>query len=208
MRKLTLSEYNSIPKDYRGIWTVERWDLPNWAEIREKHMGKRTMMVYDKGTCLLVEGLGFEIVDDSAWKKADEVKKEIGSHFLKFYCEQGREPHYADCTIRWCDTLETEEVRIALAMDSDNEKDDEISVVIGSESPVRVMNNSSLVFKPVKRGDKTVGVIGVLGPLRMDYARVLETIERLCGMIGEMIDPGVSETPPALPGKQKDGESE
>lgn len=89
-----------------------------------------------------------------------------------------------------------------------NEKDDEISVVIGSESPVRVMNNSSLVFKPVKRGDKTVGVIGVLGPLRMDYARVLETIERLCGMIGEMIDPDVSETPPALPGKQKDGESE
>lgn len=60
MRKITLSEYNSIPKDYRGIWTVERWDLPNWAEIREKHMGKRTMMVYDKGTCLLVEGLGFE----------------------------------------------------------------------------------------------------------------------------------------------------
>ena len=89
-----------------------------------------------------------------------------------------------------------------------NEKDDEISVVIGSESPVRVMNNSSLVFTPVKRGDKTVGVIGVLGPLRMDYARVLETIERLCGMIGEMIDPGVSETPPAHPGKQKDGESE
>ena len=69
MRKITLSEYNSIPKDYRGIWTVERWDLPNWAEIREKHMGKRTMMVYDKGTCLLVEGLGFEIVDDSIWKK-------------------------------------------------------------------------------------------------------------------------------------------
>ena len=66
--------------------------MPNWAEIREKHMGKRTMMVYDKGTCLLVEGLGFEIVDDSTWKKADEVKKEIGSHFLKFYCEQGREP--------------------------------------------------------------------------------------------------------------------
>ena len=80
MRKITLSEYNSIPKDYRGIWTVERWDLPNWAEIREKHMGKRTMMVYDKGTCLLVEGLGFEIVDDSIWKKADEVK-------IFFYCD-------------------------------------------------------------------------------------------------------------------------
>ena len=84
------------------------------------------MMVYDKGTCLLVEGLGFEIVDDSTWKKPEEVKKEIGSHYLKFYSEQECEPHYADCIIRWCDTLETEVVRIALVMDSDNEKDDEI----------------------------------------------------------------------------------
>lgn len=126
MKKITLSEYNSIPKDYCGIWAVERWDLPNWAEIRKRHMGKRTMMVYDKGTCLLVEGLSFEIVDDSTWKKPNEIKKEIGEHWLKFYSKQVIEPHYADCIIRWCNTLETEEVRIALAMDSDNEHDDEI----------------------------------------------------------------------------------
>ena len=106
MKKIILSEYNAIPENYRGIWTVERWDLPDWAEIREKHIGKRTMMVNDNGTCLLVEG--------------------IGGLYLKFYSEQGCEPHYADCVIRWCDTLETVEVRIALAMESDTEKDDEI----------------------------------------------------------------------------------
>ena len=50
MRKITLSEYNAIPENYRGIWTIERWDLPDWAEIRKRHIGKRTMMVYDKGT--------------------------------------------------------------------------------------------------------------------------------------------------------------
>ena len=126
MRKITLSEYNSIPKDYRGIWTTERWDLPDWEKMRTTHMGKRTMMVYDKGTCLLVEGIGFEIVDDSSWKKPDEAKKEIDAQYLKFYTEQGREPHYADCIIRWSDTLETVEVRIALSMDSSTEKDDEI----------------------------------------------------------------------------------
>ena len=87
MRKITLSEYNAIPEDYRGIWTVERWDLPDWAEIREKHIGKRTMMVYDNGTCLLVEGMGFEIVDDSTWKKPGEVRLEIGGLYLKFYSE-------------------------------------------------------------------------------------------------------------------------
>ena len=36
MRKITLSEYNAIPENYRGIWTVERWDLPDWAELRKK----------------------------------------------------------------------------------------------------------------------------------------------------------------------------
>lgn len=97
MRKITLSEYNAIPEDYRGIWTVERWDLPDWADLREKHIGKRTMMAYDNGTCLLVEGMGFEIVDDSSWKKPDEVRQEIGCHYLKFYSGQGRDPHYADC---------------------------------------------------------------------------------------------------------------
>ena len=126
MRKITLSEYNAIPEDYRGIWTVERWDLPDWEELRKKHIGKRTMMVYDKGTCLLVEGMGFEIVDDSSWKNPDEVRQEIGGLYLKFYSRQGREPHYADCVIRWRDTLETEETRIALAMDSDTEKDEDI----------------------------------------------------------------------------------
>ena len=99
---------------------------PDWADLREKHIGKRTMMAYDNGTCLLVEGMGFEIVDDSSWKKTDEVRQEIGCHYLKFYSGQGRDPHYADCVIRWRDTLETEEARIALAMDSDTEKDDEI----------------------------------------------------------------------------------
>ncbi len=126
MKKITLSDYNSIPTDFRGVWTTERWDIPNWAEIRGKHMGKRTLLTYDKGTCLLVEGMGLEIVDDSSWKKPDEVKKEIGSHYLKFYTERGCEPHYADCVIRWLDTLETIEARIAVAMASDTEMDDNI----------------------------------------------------------------------------------
>lgn len=84
------------------------------------------MMVNDNGTCLLVEGMGFEIVDDSTWKKPDEVRQEIGGLYSEFYNEQGREPHYANCVIRWHDTMETVEARIALSMDSDTEKDDEI----------------------------------------------------------------------------------
>ena len=70
MIKITLSEYNALHKDYRGVWTIERDDLPNWAEIRDKHMGKRTMLHYDNGaTVLLVEGLDFEIVESDFYTR-------------------------------------------------------------------------------------------------------------------------------------------
>lgn len=73
MKKITLQEYLSPPADYRGIWTTERWDIPGWEKIREQHMGKRTMLVYDNGTCLLVEGMGFEITDDVKAPDESEV---------------------------------------------------------------------------------------------------------------------------------------
>ena len=62
---------------------------------------------------------------------------------------------------------------------SDPESDG-VNVVIGSESSVKVMNNSALVFKPVVRDGKTLGAIGIIGPRRMDYARVVATIEGAC----------------------------
>ena len=63
----------------------------------------------------------------------------------------------------------------------------DINVVIGSESEVKVMNNSALVFKPIVKDGKTVGAIGILGPRRMDYAKVLATLEGLSGNIADII---------------------
>jgi heat-inducible transcriptional repressor len=64
---------------------------------------------------------------------------------------------------------------------------DGINVVIGSESEVKVMNNSALVFKPIIKDGRTVGAIGILGPRRMDYAKVLATLEGLSGNIANII---------------------
>ncbi len=74
-----------------------------------------------------------------------------------------------------------------LDMIDGGEKDD-ISVYIGSESPVKVMNNSSIVFKPIKKNGRTVGAIGVIGPTRMDYAKVMATISSIGGNISTLLD--------------------
>ena len=80
-----------------------------------------------------------------------------------------------------------------LSMISDSDKED-VSVYIGSESPIKVMNNSSLVFKAIKDKDgKTVGAIGVIGPTRMDYAKVISTISSISGNISTLLEGDVKE---------------
>ena len=83
--------------------------------------------------------------------------------------------------------LEKKEDILDLVSANGNEGD--ISVLIGSESSVKVMNNSALVFKPIVKDGKTLGAIGVLGPRRMDYAKVLATLEGLSGNIENLIQP-------------------
>ncbi len=60
---------------------------------------------------------------------------------------------------------------------------DSTQVIIGGESPVKVMHNSSFIFRKIECGGRVVGVIGVLGPCRMDYSRVIATVEHLANSI-------------------------
>lgn len=85
-------------------------------------------------------------------------------------------------------TLEKKEDILNLV--SRNESRDDVSVLIGSESRVEVMSNSALVFKPIVKDGKTLGAIGVLGPRRMDYAKVLATLEGLSDNIENIIRAG------------------
>ena len=81
-------------------------------------------------------------------------------------------------------TLENKEEFLDLVSKSEG---NDVSVLIGSESEVKVMNNSALVFKPITKDGKTIGAIGILGPRRMDYAKVLATLEGLTGNIADLI---------------------
>jgi transcriptional regulator of heat shock response len=55
--------------------------------------------------------------------------------------------------------------------------------IIGGESPVPVPKNLSLVVSNVKMKDGKKGVIGIIGPKRMSYAKNLSIIEYLAKLI-------------------------
>ncbi len=50
-----------------------------------------------------------------------------------------------------------------------------------------IVNNSSVIMSPIKKGNKTAGSLGIVGPLRLDYAKVIPYIEYLTGRITDLI---------------------
>ena len=55
--------------------------------------------------------------------------------------------------------------------------------IIGGESPIPVPKNLSLVVSNVRMKDGKEGVIGIVGPKRMSYAKNLSLIEYLAKLI-------------------------
>ncbi|MBQ8393603.1 MAG: heat-inducible transcription repressor HrcA [Clostridia bacterium] len=84
---------------------------------------------------------------------------------------------------------------IIKAISTIDQSDDETKIFIGSENMVKIMDNSTLIYKNLKLNGKTIGAIGIIGPCRMDYSKVLATIDKLSDEIGRL-----SETANLLPG--------
>lgn len=68
-----------------------------------------------------------------------------------------------------------------------DEKGD-ISIRIGSESGVDEMRDTSIVVANYSVGDKLKGKIGIIGPTRMDYARVVSSLELINSRLSEILN--------------------
>ena len=72
--------------------------------------------------------------------------------------------------------------------------DDGVHIYIGRENTVDVMSNSALVYRQVKRDGRVVGAIGIIGPCRMNYSKVIETLNQLAeGIDGATLEDGKHE---------------
>ncbi|MBQ7499494.1 MAG: heat-inducible transcription repressor HrcA [Clostridia bacterium] len=67
-------------------------------------------------------------------------------------------------------------------------KQNAVNVFIGSENSVDLMRNSTLIFRPIIENGRVVGAIGVIGPCRMDYSKVITTVDYLSEHISKMIN--------------------
>lgn len=70
-----------------------------------------------------------------------------------------------------------------------NESFGGLQVMFGDDGNF-IVSNSSVIVSPIKKGGKTAGSLGIIGPLRLDYAKVIPYIKYLTGKVTEIISEG------------------
>ncbi|HTM76603.1 MAG TPA: heat-inducible transcriptional repressor HrcA [Devosia sp.] len=70
----------------------------------------------------------------------------------------------------------------------DTEKAQGVRIFIGSENKLFSLSGSSVILSPYKdANDKVVGVLGVIGPTRLNYARIVPVVDYTAHVISSMM---------------------
>ena len=66
-----------------------------------------------------------------------------------------------------------------------------VQVVIGEEGPLSDLSCCALVASPYRAGERVMGTVGIVGPKRMEYARVIALVDHLARVLSRLLtNPG------------------
>lgn len=159
--------------------TCDEITLPILMEL-ESAMGEYGFLVAPvvKSICQTIGAAGGDV-------KIEGVNKLLS--YPEFY-DIGRLRDMIEMFERKDELLQLISGETAPMMPAGQQDEDGVHVYIGRENPVILMDNSTLVFKPVKKDGHTVGALGVIGPTRMDYTKVISMIDNITNSISDVLD--------------------
>ncbi|MFH1239303.1 MAG: heat-inducible transcriptional repressor HrcA [bacterium] len=70
----------------------------------------------------------------------------------------------------------------------DRIKDNGVKVLIGRENPCEQMQECSLVTSTYKAGANAVGVLGIIGPKRMEYPKMIALVNFISKLVNEVLN--------------------
>jgi heat-inducible transcriptional repressor len=124
------------------------------------------------------------VLDASSQPSLGEVKIGGTAHFLD-------QPEFAQHQERMRAVLRTLEEREKLLQLLDRCLEAEgVNVLIGSESAVEDVMECSLITHTYNEGEQPVGVVGILGPKRMEYPRLMSIVEYTANVLTRLLSKG------------------
>ncbi len=79
-----------------------------------------------------------------------------------------------------------EKSQLTSLLNRSNEEDKDIQVYIGEETTVQNMNDCSIITTTYELEDGVRGTIGIIGPKRMDYEKVVKTLKNVKEQLGSV----------------------
>ena len=153
-----------------------------------------------------LKGASLEKIERIGWQEIERTIK-IGSELLEQTMglfnqalEVSEEKVYLEGTVKILDhpefknlekfksllgTLEKSDLLSQVLTEST--KEGEVGIVIGEENKHLEIRDCSIVTASYQVGGRTFGTIGVLGPTRMDYGKVVSVVEFVAQLLGQML---------------------
>jgi heat-inducible transcriptional repressor len=78
--------------------------------------------------------------------------------------------------------------RIVRLLDMTLDASGSFQIILGPESELADLSDISLIAAPYRRGDTSLGVLGVIGPLRMDYSRIIPVVEFTARLLSRQLE--------------------
>ncbi len=133
----------------------------------------------------------FDSLVERALKLCDEAIKDYGANvFLSGIAELMELPEFSD--IEKIKTLyrTIEDKHTIIKLIDKLLCSEGVQVVIGSENPIREMHNMSVVASVYRDRDRPAGVIGIIGPTRMNYQQAISLVETASEVLTTIIGKG------------------
>jgi len=154
-------------------------------------------------------------VSSITWESLLALERDMGSHsdlaepMIRFASETLREltqedlhvsgakrilsqPEFRDLekASRFIDLLDDGEELHSLIKQA---KDDNMRIIIGDESALLRTHDASIILCRYDAGDNVRGVMGIIGPVRMDYPRIVSSLEYFAQNVKKLIKNAESE---------------
>ena len=145
-------------------------ELNKYLKERENlsiNLAKKTLEIFDS---------------DDIFEDEYEIYQDGINYILK-------KPEFKDIDKLKCilDVLEDKDAMAEILRDSFEPSLKRVKVLIGRENKYKNIQECSLVTSNYRIGDRTVGILGLLGPTRMAYSKLLPLVEYMSEVLSEIL---------------------
>lgn len=147
----------------------------NGLSIPEINLGTISKMKEQAGNYSDIVGVVLDAVAETISQEEMEIYTSGATNIFKY-------PELSDSqkASELIYTLEEKQQLATLVSDSlGNESETGIQVYIGNESPIQTMKDCSVVTATYELGEGIKGTVGIIGPKRMDYEKVMDSLKDL-----------------------------